>query len=1342
MDHEDVDVLQTIIEKHPGYARFINHISSLTESYLPPFIYLTDINNPRLTFSALDSLLKNASYVPDFPPILYAHVNAVKCFNLRLFFDTVLNALSGWKTSWENGCQNWPGDSSERYNDSIDSFLHGLQLLRSQAVDKVNAKGKGKGKEKARGTDRAGEEPCMVILVEKAERLRDNLPELMVPLTRLAELSQVRISVILLSSVRWEDIKPPLGASPDPYYIDMDPLTKEDTIQRLVASYSSVCQVQETLNGTNNAYHPALLPLYEHYAAVVYSVCGLYTHDPNELQYIAAARWPGFVKPVLEEHERTVAEAQSQNPSGDDSLFDAGVELVPPTEVARMRLTRYFTPSLTAALEALLPRLTNATDWAIENDPDLDAMENGTRRGERAKRAVEPVTTSISVTHLPRMSKFILVAAFLASTNPAKSDMRMFGRGADEAKKRRRKGGSPKKSKGQSAVAKVPQRLLGPAAFPLDRLLAILGSLLEENDVETRPYAPEYQLSGEYSEMEVGRVHVYAAISELTAMRSLHRTSAPDRLDGPPMFKCGISYESSMPFEFEYGSQAFALHPLGQRKSLELESEPGKEKLTEDEQVRPVSRATVLSNYNSHNGDDDATTFDDPNIDPEQLAEFDDESPYPEVRSAVANTDDQSIPVLTIRTWVIGLAWSIIMPGVNQFFFFRYPSVPITGIVAQLLSYPLGQMWAAYLPRKRILGISLNPGPFTIKEHVLITIMASVGAQSAYATDIIAVQRVYYNQNYSFSYQWFIVVSSQLIGFSAGGIARRFLVSPPSMIWPATLVSCALFNTLHSQQYAGIGALGGISRERYFAFVCACSFFWYFFPGYLFTALSYFSWVTWIYPGDPVVAQLFGYVHGMGMSIVTFDWSQIAYIGSPLATPWWASANIFGGFVLFYCKLSYLSFRAFTNTWYSLYMPISSRQSYDNTGNCYDVSRILTKEYTFDAEAYQQYSPVFLPTTFAMSYGLSFASITATLVHAFIYFRKQIVYQARRSLREQADIHARLMNRYPQVPDLWYLVLFAAMFALGVVSIEIWPTDMPVWAFVIALLIAFTYVIPCGMIQAITNQQIGLNVVTELIIGYALPGRPIAMMMFKTWGYITMTQALTFTADFKLGHYMKIPPRQMFWCQIIATIIAGSTQLAVQAWMFQNIPDMCSQTQKNGFTCPSTVVFGSASIIWGVVGPKLQFSSGQLYKALLYFFLIGAIAPIIPWLVMKRYPNSFTRYIKSPLIFNGTYLIPPATAVNYVPWAMVGFIFQYVIRRRNFSWWAKYNYVTSAALDAGLAVSACFIFFTLQYPRNGTIGEHTVQSWWGNQVWKTGSDYRGTPVRELGSQETFGPSTW
>ena len=57
-----------------------------------------------------------------------------------------------------------------------------------------------------------------------------------------------------------------------------------------------------------------------------------------------------------------------------------------------------------------------------------------------------------------------------------------------------------------------------------------------------------------------------------------------------------------------------------------------------------------------------------------------DDSPYPEVRSAVANTDDPTIPVSTLRSWVLGLIWAIIIPGLNQFFFFRYPSVSVTGV--------------------------------------------------------------------------------------------------------------------------------------------------------------------------------------------------------------------------------------------------------------------------------------------------------------------------------------------------------------------------------------------------------------------------------------------------------------------------------------------------------------------------------------------------------------------------------------------------------------------------------------------------------------------------------------
>ena len=64
----------------------------------------------------------------------------------------------------------------------------------------------------------------------------------------------------------------------------------------------------------------------------------------------------------------------------------------------------------------------------------------------------------------------------------------------------------------------------------------------------------------------------------------------------------------------------------------------------------------------------------------ELIDSAEDDSPYPEVRSAVANTDDPTMPVSSLRSWVIGLIWAIIIPGMNQFFFFRFPSVSVGGV--------------------------------------------------------------------------------------------------------------------------------------------------------------------------------------------------------------------------------------------------------------------------------------------------------------------------------------------------------------------------------------------------------------------------------------------------------------------------------------------------------------------------------------------------------------------------------------------------------------------------------------------------------------------------------------
>lgn len=203
------------------------------------------------------------------------------------------------------------------------------------------------------------------------------------------------------------------------------------------------------------------------------------------------------------------------------------------------------------------------------------------------------------------------------------------------------------------------------------------------------------------------------------------------------------------------------------------------------------------------------------------------------------------------------------------------------------MSLPLGKALAKILPTTRFNTFgyvwSLNPGPFSIKEHVCITVMANVVVAGAYATDIVLTQRIFYHQTVTNSYQILLVLSTQIIGFSFAGFLRQFVVWPASMIWPSALVNSALFNTLH--QNFGKADRGHISRERFFLIALACSFAWYWVPGFLFTALSVFNWACWIAPKNVVVNVLFGTNTGLGMGIFTFDWSMIAFIGNPLVTP-------------------------------------------------------------------------------------------------------------------------------------------------------------------------------------------------------------------------------------------------------------------------------------------------------------------------------------------------------------------------------------------------------------------------------------------------------------------------
>lgn len=120
-----------------------------------------------------------------------------------------------------------------------------------------------------------------------------------------------------------------------------------------------------------------------------------------------------------------------------------------------------------------------------------------------------------------------------------------------------------------------------------------------------------------------------------------------------------------------------------------------------------------------------------------------------------------------------------------------------------------------------------------------------------------------------------------------------------------------------------------------------------------------------------------------------------------------------------------------------------------------------------------------------------------------------------------------------------------------------------------------------------------------LTTALVVPGRPIAMMMFKTYGYITMAQALGFIQDLKLGHYMKVPPRTMFKAQVVATVWSCIIQIAVMNWALANIDGICETGQPDHYSCPGGHVFYTASVIWGLIGPARIFSPGAVYQDLM-----------------------------------------------------------------------------------------------------------------------------------------------
>ncbi|KAG8898302.1 hypothetical protein FRB99_007541, partial [Tulasnella sp. 403] len=312
------------------------------------------------------------------------------------------------------------------------------------------------------------EDAGVVLVLERAEKLKEtaSLQPLLVPLIRLGELARFSVTTIFISSTPWSDLKPLGMNTPDPFTVRLSLQPKQVVIGELDSQYPN--------ESPSVAYHRNLRPLYSAFLSVLYDSCNLYTNDPHEIAFMAHTMWPVFIRPLLEEwkfnHEENGAEDYKLPAKASDVLiprFRLSFSRSFPPLHARTISARAFLKSCASAPSPRLSQLVNGAK-------DLPTLHD-------ASKAIVSQQGGDLDALLSRRKKLMLVAAYIASFNPPRTDLRMFGRVAEgSSKKGRRRGGGG----GSTANRKKTKTLLGPNSFALERFIAIYGSLVTEHGDE------------------------------------------------------------------------------------------------------------------------------------------------------------------------------------------------------------------------------------------------------------------------------------------------------------------------------------------------------------------------------------------------------------------------------------------------------------------------------------------------------------------------------------------------------------------------------------------------------------------------------------------------------------------------------------------------------------------------------------------------------------------------------------------------------------------------------------------------------------------------------------------
>ncbi|KAF7732471.1 hypothetical protein EC973_003216 [Apophysomyces ossiformis] len=690
-----------------------------------------------------------------------------------------------------------------------------------------------------------------------------------------------------------------------------------------------------------------------------------------------------------------------------------------------------------------------------------------------------------------------------------------------------------------------------------------------------------------------------------------------------------------------------------------------------------------------------------------------DEDVYIQIANELAATeDDPTLKCLTVRGFLIGIILSIVGSSVYQLMQFKPVPVNISSIFMLLVSYVFCNTWYRILPK----GGWLNPGPFNYKEHTCIYVMINAANASAYGTYVLSAQQLYYQNSPSDAGGIFFLFATQIVGYGIAGQLRPFLVYSRHVIWPQALPTISLLKTINANNEDSRW------RTKFFFTVFGCAFLYEFVPQYMFTVLGGISVFCLAKRDSQLFTNLFGGTglnEGLGILNISFDWNYLTTM-TPLVLPLHVAYNYYFGIVLLWIIAPALYY---SNAWDAQKFPFLSNDLFyvykNGTVDKYPQKEVLNPDNTLNETKYAEIGPPYYSIVFGVSYILINMMVTATITHIGLYYGKDIwnsvrvqIAQSKNKESEPQDIHMRLMAAYKEVPVWWYYAVFVIGIALNIGMAYANKSSLPWWGVIFAIALSTILSLPLNYIIAITGVQIGLNVVAEMICGFVLRGYPVANMYFKTLGFNTMSQAGAMAQDLKIGHYMKVPPRMIFFHQIFGTIIGCIFNYIINHLIVSTKADVLLGPGNNFWSGASPQTINSAAITWGAIGPLAMFGPGTQYYIILWGFVIGFFLPLPAYLLHRKFPKAGFDKINIPVILTGFCLLPGASSCYFTMCFILAMLSQYYLKRYHRAWFIKHNYLISAALDSATSILVFILAMAVQGGANGQV--YPFPTWAGN----------------------------